>query len=309
MKKTIISIIVGAMFIIAPFTAQASTMDDLRTQIASLLQMVMSLQQQLAQTTGGSAVTDLASQSLEQCEDFTYNLYLGKRDAQTNGEVSKLQRFLTKTGDYNNIISGYFGPATERGVQSWQRKHNVVSSGTPDSTGYGVVGPITRKNMRCSVLSTEVVKNFLIATPQLGTSPLRVMFTTDIISGNTSDEKIYLDFGDGERVELSSDLTSCRECFGFGGYTGPPLKIEHTYSNIGTYTATIDAELSNYFDNIQKRIVVTDIQLGLTIPDQTDCPVYPKPVCKDGEGLTMGVQYDWYGKCTAPMTCTPIGGY
>ncbi len=89
------------------------------------------------------------TQASRQCVNLTHNLYLGKRDWNTNGEVSKLQRFLTQTGDYTyGQITGYYGPATVRAVQRWQRKHGVVSYGSPDTTGYGMVGPSTRKAMR-----------------------------------------------------------------------------------------------------------------------------------------------------------------
>ena len=39
--------------------------------------------------------------------------------------------------------TGYFGKLTQATVQSWQRSHGIVSSGTPTITGYGAVGPRT----------------------------------------------------------------------------------------------------------------------------------------------------------------------
>ncbi|MEK7509777.1 MAG: peptidoglycan-binding protein, partial [Patescibacteria group bacterium] len=60
-------------------------------------------------------------------------------------DVSALQRYLTETGDYTyGQTTGYFGPVTQAAVQRYQARNGIVSSGTPDSTGYGAVGPRTR---------------------------------------------------------------------------------------------------------------------------------------------------------------------
>ena len=37
----------------------------------------------------------------------------------------------------------YFGPATQKAVQKFQASSGIVSSGTPTTTGYGRVGPLT----------------------------------------------------------------------------------------------------------------------------------------------------------------------
>jgi hypothetical protein len=96
------------------------------------------------------SIIEKESQPTSSCLSLSYNHYLGRSDSETNGEVSKLQNYLKQTGDYTYPeITGYFGPSTERAVQSWQSKKGVVSSGTPDSTGYGVVGPQTREVMGC----------------------------------------------------------------------------------------------------------------------------------------------------------------
>jgi peptidoglycan hydrolase-like protein with peptidoglycan-binding domain len=91
------------------------------------------------------------------CISLSYNHYLGRSDSETNGEVSKLQNYLKQTGDYSYPeITGYYGPSTQSAVQSWQSRNGVVSSGTPDSTGYGLVGPQTRRVMGCKeVIATQ----------------------------------------------------------------------------------------------------------------------------------------------------------
>lgn len=83
-------------------------------------------------------VEAILRQSAE-CPSITVSLYRGSRDETTGGQVSELQRYLGV-----EPVSGYFGPITEAAVQKFQRENGVVSSGTPESTGYGVVGPKTR---------------------------------------------------------------------------------------------------------------------------------------------------------------------
>lgn len=54
------------------------------------------------------------------------------------------------------MVTGYFGPLTEHAVQSWQSMHQIVSSGTAQSTGYGSVGPKTRAAITQAQLSSQV---------------------------------------------------------------------------------------------------------------------------------------------------------
>lgn len=59
--------------------------------------------------------------------------------------MSALQQFLKNKGYFNYpSITGYFGIITQRAVQALQSAEGVVSSGSPNSTGYGRVGPLTR---------------------------------------------------------------------------------------------------------------------------------------------------------------------
>ena len=80
------------------------------------------------------------------------NLYLG-----TKGEdVAELQNYLRKLGFYTYPeITGYYGPATQQAVQRFQCSKMGICSGTPWTTGYGVVGPATREKMRCDYPSAD----------------------------------------------------------------------------------------------------------------------------------------------------------
>lgn len=63
----------------------------------------------------------------------------------TGPQVIELQTYLaTNTSIYpEGLVTGYFGPLTQRAVQRFQTAQGIVSSGTPATTGYGRVGPLT----------------------------------------------------------------------------------------------------------------------------------------------------------------------
>lgn len=74
---------------------------------------------------------------------FAKTLFRGSKGT----DVSKLQEFLKKDSALypEGLVTGFFGPATERAVQKFQIKYGVVTSGNAKTTGFGAVGPKTRK--------------------------------------------------------------------------------------------------------------------------------------------------------------------
>lgn len=83
------------------------------------------------------------------CAPFTQTIMPAKSetDIDTTGAVKRLQTILAKDKTLypEGLVTGYFGPATLRAVQAFQKKNNIASSGTPETTGYGAVGPKTAK--------------------------------------------------------------------------------------------------------------------------------------------------------------------
>lgn len=63
-------------------------------------------------------------------------------------EVQKLQEFLITQGFLaeENAI-GFFGPKTQEAVRQFQKTYSIVTAGTPSTTGFGAVGPKTRKEL------------------------------------------------------------------------------------------------------------------------------------------------------------------
>lgn len=77
---------------------------------------------------------------------FNRDLEYGLRN---DAEVRVLQDILKYEGLLNSTIdsTGNYLGLTQAAVQAFQRKYGIVSSGTPATTGYGRVGPLTRAKL------------------------------------------------------------------------------------------------------------------------------------------------------------------
>lgn len=73
----------------------------------------------------------------------------------TGTNVSNLQRYLSTTNFYPQaLVTGYFGSLTTQAVQRFQVFYGIVSSGSPSTTGYGNVGPLTRSRINALISGT-----------------------------------------------------------------------------------------------------------------------------------------------------------
>ena len=125
----------------------AHTIETLQAQITSLMAQIADLQKRIADSTeGNGGSTRVPTIVPAVCPRFTYNFYLGMDDTETGGQVTELQNILAADSEIypEALITGYYGPLTEQAVRRYQKRHSIVSSGSPDTTGYGVVGPATR---------------------------------------------------------------------------------------------------------------------------------------------------------------------
>ena len=86
-----------------------------------------------------------ATANASSCSVISGNLQVGS----SGEDVTRLQQFLSqdKAVYPQGLVTGYFGEDTQAAVQRWQTDRGIVATGTPDSTGYGVVGPHTRGDM------------------------------------------------------------------------------------------------------------------------------------------------------------------
>lgn len=107
---------------------------------------------------------------------FTKPLYMGLR----GDDVLILQRVLYEEALLPmDAITGYYGPLTTKAVQQLQVRYDIVTEGTIETTGFGLVGGKTR-----SVLNDRVQKG---AYKTVGVSSVSLVQATTL-----SSEKIAL---------------------------------------------------------------------------------------------------------------------
>lgn len=250
--------------------AQASSLTS--TQISAIIGLLQSFgadQSVIAnvQTALGAGPVPNAS-----CVNLSYNLYSGSTDANTNGDVTRLQQFLGLNP------TGYFGPMTEQAVQNWQSSHSVVSSGSPDTTGFGYVGTRTRAAMGCRTNPPPPTNTTFSATPTSGVPTITALSPTQgpvgtqvklMGTGLTSDTSVRFEGNliphtfDGTSISFTVPQMVPNTCFGTsimcaaaemnivpGNYTvsvsnvngrSNVLTFTVTASTSGTPTATISA--------------------------------------------------------------------
>lgn len=68
--------------------------------------------------------------------------------------VRNIQAYLAANPTFypQGLITGYYGPLTQAAVQRFQAFYGIVSSGSPSTTGYGRVGPMTLAKMNSLIL-------------------------------------------------------------------------------------------------------------------------------------------------------------
>ncbi|MEK7628027.1 MAG: hypothetical protein AAB421_01250 [Patescibacteria group bacterium] len=242
-------VVVGLLLslVILPLISHAQTSAELESEIKVLLDRIKMLQNDLGgqptntnttpylKNTPSSSNTNLESGSL-----LHGGLFLTRDIARgSNGEdVARLQSFLAQ--DFSiypeGVVSGRYLSLTETAVRRFQVSCGIVSVGEYTSTGYGRVGPRTRKALAegCpSVIPTEVGA-FIRVEPISGGAPLTVTATATVNTSRSCERSSYLlDFGDGTTpFELSVPATRCVEM---------TQSIAHTYALPGSYLVTLSS--------------------------------------------------------------------
>jgi peptidoglycan hydrolase-like protein with peptidoglycan-binding domain len=200
--KTFSRLAISLLIIGAPLLAGADQTSDLQAQVQTLLSQVQQLQQK------GVLPASAGSSSGGSCPALSRTLKLGM----SGTDVTQLQQYLaTDPSVYpEGTVTGYFGNLTQTAVQRFQTKYAIVSSGSPATTGYGVVGPHTMSVIaaNCSggagvgTGNTSTVGGYLQLTPVQGTAPLTAQVQAVVNTVNSCAAATYsLDFGDGTAVQ------------------------------------------------------------------------------------------------------------
>jgi plastocyanin len=225
-------------------TTNAATVAQLQTQLQALLAQIQALQ-----VGGGSTVATQQGTNVTpytaSCPQIGRTLKLNS----TGDDVSRLQQFLAlDPAIYPEAkVTGFFGALTQTAVQKWQAKFNIVSSGTPDSTGYGVVGPRTAAAISIICAGGSIngvsgagggsqspVGGFISVTPISGNAPLAVNVAATVNTTNACNGAVYtLNFGDNTPVQqIPVPTGNCNQL---------QQVFQHSYQFGGSYTVTLSA--------------------------------------------------------------------
>jgi len=155
-KRTLPTVILSISLLLSIFTYNTLKASSLSpTQVNAIITLLQSfgadqntINKVRSSLTGqpysGGTYNDSSRINNNACITFKYDLWIGRTDRETNGEVSKLQRFLIKEGVYPEaIVSGYYGILTARAVMRWQHQHGLTFTNLRSG-----VGVKTRAKMR-----------------------------------------------------------------------------------------------------------------------------------------------------------------
>ncbi len=156
MKKFLLIVIITAVLLPTFAYAQndlsttqlSRIIGELQKQVLELKEKIEKLQTELANTKKElsdtrAGFTDTAKELQETKQALVFEKTL--RRGEQGDEVKKLQEYLSQFPDIypEKLVTGYFGPLTEKAVQRLQEKEEIVAQGDPATTGFGLVGPRT----------------------------------------------------------------------------------------------------------------------------------------------------------------------
>jgi peptidoglycan hydrolase-like protein with peptidoglycan-binding domain len=232
-------VILITLVFVMPFVASADRQSEILKEITEIFEQIKLLQAQLdalatnpttpTYTTPPSTTAPPYSDGF--CPVISRNLGIGSEGA----DVTELQRYLAQDGSVypEGIVSGYFGTLSQVAVQRWQVKYGIVSSGTPNTTGYGVVGPKTRNAIRnCGDSVPSSFGALMQISPSSGEEPLIVNAKITVNTSKSCSRATYnLDFGDGSvPTKIVVPENRCQEMV---------QNIGHTYNSAGSYSVTL----------------------------------------------------------------------
>jgi len=218
--------LIAAFIFVLPIFAYAddAQLQILYAQVAALNSQIASLQQKASIAPG-----------VRLCVPPLRNLARGD----SGDDVANLQIFLAREPSIypEGAIVGIYGPATERAVQRFQSLHNLVTSGSPETTGYGVVGPRTlallQKQWNCGGM---IDLGWFTVSMSSGIAS----FSAQASSTVPLDQSLYIDAGDGSKFAVTVSNSVCRT---IAGPCSSLLSATHPYA-AGKFTATLRRALS-----------------------------------------------------------------
>ena len=310
-------------FLLLPFFAfaQSTTLSDLETKIAALLSQIQTLQTEL-QTLKTEEATETPQASVSS-SSFTTTLGKGSEGA----NVTRLQQYLASDPTLypEGLITGYFGSLTEAAVKRFQTKHNIVSSGTPLTTGYGHVGPATRAKLNALLTSSSPTPTPTPPPTPPPTTPNRspnLSITgsrTLTLPNKATLTALATDDGLPVRSTQTGLPTNSLTYFwskasGPGTATFSSLTTNNTtitFSSAGTYQITATVSDGDLFASYTIALIVSPATTATTTPPVTTTPVTLAPTLSFSASqttLTRGSSTTLSWSSTNALSCSATQG-
>jgi peptidoglycan hydrolase-like protein with peptidoglycan-binding domain len=177
----------------------------------------------------------------------------------TGSDVTELQTYLSSSPNLYpaKLVTGFFGPLTQAGVQMFQTEQNIVSSGSPETTGYGRVGPMT-------ILRLNALNG---ASQPLTSNQAPIISVITVNSGQTSATLSWITSSQ-TRGQVFYDTASLIYNEATGPQQQPYVSGAWVYENSASFSHTIT--LVNLRANTTYHFLVrsTDVQGNMTMIPQ-----------------------------------------
>jgi len=162
---------------------QRTSTATLQQQIQDLLRQLQILQAQVAAFQGEFGVSAQATSTASASEAVPPELTRSLSRGSSGDDVRKLQEFLAKDKDVypDGLVTGYFGPLTEKAVKKWQEKQGIDP--------VGVVGPKTLAALNQFVvasISQPGTTSPAIPAPAPSTPSSSIITTAPIVGSTTT---------------------------------------------------------------------------------------------------------------------------
>lgn len=296
MQATLRVVVLTPLILLALVSVtHAQTNAQLQAELNALVQQLAALQAQLQVTTGTPTTpTPSVGSAFGQCP----NLYRPLRLGMSGSDVTALQAFLAgdSTVYPEATISGFFGALTEKAVRAFQVRYGIATNGTPDTTGYGGVGPTTRARI------ASVCRSGVVVTPQ----PIPQVPQQGVncsLGGLTVTNGTVADFYSTSVAPNGSTCAANRQsrtCMN-GVFSGNTLYQYPSCADAGSLNCRIDGE------NIANGVSLTAYSRRTVNPGEACASYAQARVCTNGT-LTGSSNFN-YLSCVVetPDSCTVNG--
>ncbi len=190
--------------------------------------------------------------------------------------VTQLQQMLAVDKFYTGAVTGYYDESTIKAVQAFQTQYNILKSGSPQTNGYGLSGPMTRAKLNQLYAATTIAPRatlapltslFAVYTRGAHVTQLQQMlsldrFYTGAITGYYDDATIKAVQAFQSKYNILQSGTPQTNGFGLSG-PATRAKLNQIYATAPvTANAGVGTEIANQIRQLQAQLLNVLRNLG-----------------------------------------------